>query len=222
MKTFPIDNSNIKNYNKNFDYSKFTPKLNYTYDMGAKTVTITDATILPEDHDIKNINITVHDDFGNEVNSSITASGVEVNALLQATADALTLKNSTAATTAAKLTTRNDAQTDFTADNTNVVKAEALGKAKAEYDAALATSTAASTAYDTAKAASDAAVAAADQTTGALDVSDLNASKGLNITATIVTDAGYTANGSAFKIVATGELDNWNKGEAATEQVAHV
>jgi hypothetical protein len=44
-----------------------------------------------------------------------------------------------------------------------------------------------------------------------IDVSTLNASKGLNITATIITNVDFHADGSAFRIIAAGDLANWDK-----------
>ncbi|MVT11380.1 hypothetical protein [Chitinophaga tropicalis] len=44
-----------------------------------------------------------------------------------------------------------------------------------------------------------------------IDVSTLNASKGLNITATIITNVDFHADGSAFVIQAAGNLANWDK-----------
>lgn len=44
-----------------------------------------------------------------------------------------------------------------------------------------------------------------------IDVSSLNATKGLNITATIITNVDFHADGSAFGIQAAGALANWDK-----------
>lgn len=45
---------------------------------------------------------------------------------------------------------------------------------------------------------------------GAIDVSALDTNKGLNITATIVANIGWSATGSAFDIGANGNLRDWN------------
>lgn len=44
-----------------------------------------------------------------------------------------------------------------------------------------------------------------------IDVSTLNTSKSLNITATIITNNDFHADGSAFGIQAAGNLANWDK-----------
>ncbi len=44
-----------------------------------------------------------------------------------------------------------------------------------------------------------------------IDVSTLNASKGLNITASIITNVDYHADGSAFGVQSAGDLANWDK-----------
>ncbi len=43
-----------------------------------------------------------------------------------------------------------------------------------------------------------------------IDVSTLSPNKGLNVTATIVADIGWSATGSAFDISAAGNLQDWN------------
>lgn len=44
-----------------------------------------------------------------------------------------------------------------------------------------------------------------------INVATLNASKGLNITATIITNVDFHADGSAYRIAAAGDLSNWDK-----------
>lgn len=44
-----------------------------------------------------------------------------------------------------------------------------------------------------------------------ISVSTLNLSKSLNVTATIITNKDYHADGSAFHIQAAGDLANWDK-----------
>jgi len=44
-----------------------------------------------------------------------------------------------------------------------------------------------------------------------INVSTLNLSKHLNITATVITNKDYHADGSAFHILAAGDLANWDK-----------
>lgn len=44
-----------------------------------------------------------------------------------------------------------------------------------------------------------------------LDVSTLNSSKGINVTATILTNTGFVADGSFFNIGPAGDLSRWDK-----------
>lgn len=54
-------------------------------------------------------------------------------------------------------------------------------------------------------------IATAAGNTGSIDVSGLNKSKGLHLTATIVTNAGCKSDGAARSIGATGSLSNWSE-----------
>lgn len=126
----PIDNSNLLGYDKNYDYGAFLPVLNYAYNSGAATVTVTDASTFPAGHALKNINVLIHDKFGGSVSGNIIAA----------------------------------------AGNT-----------------------------------------------GAVSVAGLNVTKGLSITAVIITNKGWKADGSIHNIAAAGTLSYWNKGEIAVE-----
>ncbi|SHK92717.1 hypothetical protein SAMN05444266_101613 [Chitinophaga jiangningensis] len=44
-----------------------------------------------------------------------------------------------------------------------------------------------------------------------ISVANLNAAKGLNISVTVISDAGLIADGTWFKIAAAGEVSNWDK-----------
>jgi hypothetical protein len=63
-------------------------------------------------------------------------------------------------------------------------------------------------------------IAAAAGNTGAMDVSSLNPTKGLAVTATIITNKGLTATGTAHNMQAAGALANYLKAESPAEAVA--
>ena len=63
-------------------------------------------------------------------------------------------------------------------------------------------------------------ITAAAGNTGALDVSGLNASKGLRVTATVVTNGGCTSDGSTDLNAAAGDLANWDKDFSSAEALA--
>ncbi|MFB6453716.1 hypothetical protein ACE38W_00470 [Chitinophaga sp. Hz27] len=44
-----------------------------------------------------------------------------------------------------------------------------------------------------------------------IDVSSLNVSKGLSVNSTVISNAGFVADGSAVNIGAAGSLSRWNK-----------
>lgn len=217
----PIDNSALLGYNKNYDYSAFQPGATFVYDSTAKTVTVTDNSVIPAGDTLKVINVSVHDAFGGTARGHITQLNSAVTALLAITAAKLTAKNnaSDAKTTADDAATAADAA--FAGDNTSTDKAAAKALADQAATNADAAYTAALNDYNTAKAASDAAVADAHNLCE-IDVSGLDPVKGLNITATVITDKGYTGNGSAYMIGANGSLGTWNKAQTAAESATAI
>lgn len=217
----PIDNSALLGYNKNYDYSAFQPGANFVYDSTAKTVTVTDNSVIPAGDTLKIINVSVHDAFGGTARGHITQLNSAVAALLADTAAKLTAKDDAldAKTTADNAATAADA--DFAADNTNVAKSAAKALADEAATNADATYTTALNAYNTAKAASDAAVTAAHNLC-VIDVAALNPVQWLKITATIVTNKGYTATGSVCRLMERGLVENWNKGQTAAESATAI
>jgi hypothetical protein len=81
-----IDNTNLVNYRGCLP-AGFTPALTYAYNAGAKTVTVTDATVIPAGDTLKKIRVRIHDKFGNEVRGSISALLGNTGAVSTATLD---------------------------------------------------------------------------------------------------------------------------------------
>lgn len=125
-----FDNSQILDFCNNCNCTGVTAGASYTYDAVTGKVTVTDTSVIAAPDTFKKMNVAVHDQFGKQVNGSISALGGN---------------------------------------------------------------------------------------TGALDVTSLNRSKPLKITATLVTNGGCTADGIASDIIAAGNVAGWQKGFSAAE-----
>lgn len=204
-----IDNRNILNIGSRCDCIGFTPTATWAYNSGAKTVTVTDATVFSSGDAFKSANVRVYDKFGSEA-YAVIYSAAQIAA-------ALTLKNSTAATTAAALTAKNTADDAAAGDPTNQALADAANAADAAYATALAASTAAAAAYAIVNANT------ASQT-GAIDISALNPVKGLTIKMFVISNGGCQAEGifTNFLLQASGSLAQWQKLlDAAQQEYPH-
>lgn len=72
MAVSAVDNSGMKNY-RDVGITGFVPSLTYEYDAAAKEVSFVDATTYKDDAPLKLIHFRVHDRFGAEVRTSVTA-----------------------------------------------------------------------------------------------------------------------------------------------------
>lgn len=107
-----IDNSGILHYRQgSCTILGFTPKVSYAFDATAKTVTVTDASVIPAGDTFKIIHVHVHDNVGGEVDGEINAAAGNV------AIDVSTLDLSRPLNITATLTTVNQISADGSAYN---------------------------------------------------------------------------------------------------------
>ncbi len=209
--TSVIDNSNLRSYNKNFDYSSWNPNLKYVWDNAAKTVTVTDESSVPASATRKVVNLTVHDQYGNKAYGSMTSGGSKYPAAPVVTIAAPGGGGTTATATSI---IRDGVVVGFNITNAGTLYGAAPAVTIAPPGVSVGT-TATATAVITNGTLTGIILKTASS--GAIDVSGLSVNKGLNITATVVISNGWSATGSAFRITpdaAGGYLQDWNKGES--------
>lgn len=73
-----IDNSGILNITNNCECSGFEPAVNYSYDSGADTITVTDASVFPAGDGLKIIHINVTDTHGGDKYAKIEVAAGNV------------------------------------------------------------------------------------------------------------------------------------------------
>ncbi len=231
-----IDNTNLINMCRDCGAAGFVPDLSYAYNAGAATVTMTNGSTIPSGDTLKKIKIRVHDFFGKEVRGLIEGNTVGAT---RATAT-VTITAVGADGDIITVTTPDDVElgtfTKTSSETTVTLLAAALRAAintgtvthgySATNSAGVITISAPAVLGDTVNgddlvvddggtiAATDTAfiggVTGTSATTEVIDVSSLNRSKPLAITATILTTNMIAADGGAYGIGASGDIDNWD------------
>lgn len=180
----------------------FSPVLNYAYDATAKTVTVTDTTTYPSADFLKRINVLIHDEFGGTKAGTITVtaggSGYTSTPTVSITGGGGSGATATAVVTNGVVTAIN-----VTAGGSGYSSNPTVSITGGGGSGATATATRTSGAVS--------AITLTPGTTGAVDVSGLNHSKGLHLTATILTNGLCDSDGNARSIGATGTFANWSK-----------
>ena len=204
-----IDNSGILNYDKNQDYSGFQPGITFAHDKASKTLTVSDhstASSVAGDT-VKRTNIKVHDDFGGTAVGSLTTGGQGYN-----TAPTVSFTGGGGTGAAATATVANGKVTGITVTNagsgytTNPTVTLAGGGGSGA--SAIATQTGGAVSVTLAGG------------TATINLAALNPTKGLKITATVLTDKGYIGTGSSDINDVSSEVANWNKGFAPAEALS--
>lgn len=73
-----IDNTNLLNMCRDCGLPGFEPKASYAYNFGAKTVTVTDASVIPAGVALKKVKVKVHDFYGGTAVGEIAAAAGNV------------------------------------------------------------------------------------------------------------------------------------------------
>lgn len=196
-----IDNSNLLQICNDCGAIGFIPAM--TYSISDDVLTVTNGSTIPAGDTLRLIKLKVHDFFGNSVTGGIsTITGGQG----YKTAPTVTLVGGggTGATAHAVLT--GDKVTSVVVDTGGsgyttppiVVFSGGGGGFGAEATAALDTG------------AVDTITVTAPGADTDIDISSLNRSKQLAVTATIITEGGIIADGGAYGILSAGDIANWD------------
>lgn len=200
-----VDNSNLVGLNNTCSCVGFAPAVAYTYDSGAKTVTLKDNSAFGSGDALKTVNVLVFDEFGNKALASILkgGSGYTSAPTVAFSGGGGTGAAATATVTDGKVTaiTISNAGSGYTSAPT--VSLSGGGGSGAALTAVLSGGTVGSILIT--------------GTTGAVDVSGLDASRGLNIKATVSSTGGCVSDGSMRNIASAGALAHWDRDFTGSE-----
>lgn len=199
----PIDNTNlVSGLLRDYIAAGFTPAVAYAYDAGAKTVTVTDSSTIPAGDTLKAVHCKVHDQFGGEVRGSII---IAVGGQNYTSAPAVSFTGGGGTGAAGTATVVNGVVTGVTITNG--------GSGYSSAPTVVFTGGGGTGAKATATVTSNAVSAVTMVTFGlsrVLDVTALNTSKPLSLTATIVTTGKIAADGNVAQLGAAGTVGNWD------------
>lgn len=199
-----IDNTNLLNMCRDCGAVGFIPVLTYLYDAEARTVTIEDDSTYPAGDSLNKIKIRVHDDFGGEVRGHIDGSsggdGYVTAPLVSFSGGGGSGATAHAVITDGKVTSIviDTVGTGYTTDPTVVFDNTDTGG-----------SGAAATAHRTTTTVTGVTIIADDDTV-VIDISDLDSSKPLCISATIFTVGMIAADGGAYWLQPAGDIGHWD------------
>jgi len=198
-----LNATGLKNklFQRGCNCTSFIPALDFVYDANAKTVVVTDKTTYGSNDVIRRINVLVHDAFGGTKAGTIT---VTKGGKGYTSAPAVTFSGGGGSGAAAT------AVLDASGKIASIVVTNAGSSYETVPTVAIAGSGGA-TAIAVLTADAVSAVTLVDGTTGSIDVSALNPSKGLTITATVATEGDCRSDGSTHNIGASGSLTNWSE-----------
>lgn len=195
-----IDNANLLRLCNDCGAVGFVPSMTYSYEDGI--ITVTNASTIPAGDTLRHIKIKVHDFFGNHVVGGIVAA---TGGKGYRTAPTVVIEgDGTGATAHAVLT--NDVVTSVVIDTGGTGYSTATARF-VSVDGGFGAEAGAVTIA--ANAVTAIALAAPGQNTD-IDVSSLNRSKPLALTATIITTGGIVADGGAYGILTEGDIENWD------------
>lgn len=199
-----IDNTNLLNMCRDCGAVGFVPRLSYVYDAEAGTIAITNTSTIPSGDTLKKIKVRVHDYFGGEVRGHIDNSGggdgYITAPLVSFSGGAGSGATAHATIALGKVTgiVIDAAGTGYTSDPTVVFDNTGTGG-----------SGAAATAHRTTTTVTSATLNADDDEV-TLDISTLDASKQLVLTASIFTTNMIAADGGAYWLMAAGNVGHWD------------
>lgn len=200
-----IDNSNLVGLGNNCGCNGFSPAVAYTYNSGAKTVSLTDGSSFGAGDALKTVNVMVFDDFGNKALGSIQKGGSGYTS-----APTIAFSGGGGSGAAATAVVTNGSVTGITITNAGsgytsapTIAFSGGGGSGAVATAVLSGATVGSTIIT--------------GTTGAIDVAALDATHGLNIKATVSSTGGCVSDGSLRNIGASGSLSNWDRDFTGSE-----
>lgn len=201
MSVQAIDNSNLVGYCNDCGVKGFTPKVDYTYDAANKLVEVTDNSTIPSGDTFKKTHVRVMDDFGGEVRGTIDKiSGGE--GYTEAPTVELIGGGGEGATATATVSGGKVTAVTVTEGGTGYTEAPEVVFIGGGGSGAAATATVGSGAVT--------AIALSASSSVDLDVSSLDPSKGLKISATVLSTGMLAADGNAVNIGAAGSLGNWD------------
>lgn len=208
-----FDNSNLRGINGNFaDQIAWNPRLKYVWNNAAKTLTITDETVDQPAQANKNVNIQVHDQYGNTAYGNMSSGGAGYT-VAPTVNIAAPPAGGTQATATAVLERGRVVGINITNPGSGYAAAPLVTITPVGADAPTKTATGLARTVN----GTVATISLSNSSSGAIDISKLSVNKGLNVTADYTIDTGLTATGSAFHITpdaAGGYLQDWNRNAA--------
>lgn len=195
-----IDNSGLINAcYTGCDVAGFTPSVSYTYNAGTGDVVVTNASTLPEEDELSVIHLRLLDHFGGEVKGAIRAGGSGYTS-----APTVTFSGGGGSGAAGTAVVENGRVVDVTITNagtgyttTPTVAFSGGGGTGAQGTVVRDGTTVGS-------------VTLTPATSVTLSASTLNASKGLKLMATVLTENHIAADGGNYYLQSAGAVANWD------------
>lgn len=196
-----VDNTGVIDMCLNCGIKGFAPKVSYEYDAANKKVTVTDESTLPAGDTLKIIKLEVTDQEGNAVEGHIIG-GTGGEGYTSAPAVAITGGGGTGATATAAVADGKVTGITVTNGGSGYTSAPAVSITGGGGTGATATAVLEDDAVGSISLEAD--------TDTDIELSTLDNSKGLRITATVITNNNLVADGSAWLVAAAGDLSHWD------------